>query len=127
LLPMFGSTCNLREVASCWQFPDPAREPLPSGASHLDGLIYKGLFKLGKEQERESLRIMPDERGRNEHDRKFHRASRALPGARMQRADLFDIRQMKIAGADAHGLVKAVPPGACQTLLPLAVSQSIHH
>lgn len=63
---------QLEEVAISWRFPDLLPEPLPIEASSLGGLSRNSSLKLWEEAEREISRIMRENRGRNEHDRRFH-------------------------------------------------------
>jgi hypothetical protein len=62
---------QLEDVAIYWRFPEPLPEPLPIGASRLDGLDRKSLLKLWEEEEYEIACIMREDEGRNEDDRKF--------------------------------------------------------
>jgi hypothetical protein len=62
---------QLEEIAIHWRFPEPLPEPLPMGASRLDGLDRKTLLKLWEKSEHEIARIMREQEGRNEDELKF--------------------------------------------------------
>jgi hypothetical protein len=62
---------QLEEVALHWRFPEALPEPLPRGASRLDGLDPKSLLKLWEKEEYEIARIMHEQEGRNEDELKF--------------------------------------------------------
>src|SRR5215831_1408091 len=56
---------QLEELALHWRFPEVLPEPLPKGASRLDGLDRKTLLKLWEESEREIAQIMEEMEGRS--------------------------------------------------------------
>jgi hypothetical protein len=62
---------QLEEIAIHWRFPEPLPEPLPMGASRLDGLDRKTLLKLWETSEHEIARIMREQEGRNEDELEF--------------------------------------------------------
>jgi hypothetical protein len=63
---------QLEEIAIFWRFPEPLPEPLPMGASRLDGLDRSHLMRLWEESERETARIMHEMRGRSPEECRFH-------------------------------------------------------
>ena len=67
---------QLEDVAIDWRFPEPLPEPLPMGASRLDGLDRKSLMKLWEESERQSerrtARTMQEMKDRSPDERRFH-------------------------------------------------------
>jgi len=63
---------QLEEIAVYWRFPEPLPEPLPIGASRLDGLDRSRLMRLWEESERETARIMHEMRGRSPEECRFH-------------------------------------------------------
>jgi hypothetical protein len=63
---------QVEDLAIYLRFPEPLPEPLPMGSSRLDGLDRKSLLKLWEQEERETSRIMRENSGRNEDERRFH-------------------------------------------------------
>jgi hypothetical protein len=63
---------QVEDLAIYWRFPEPLPEPLPMGTSRLNGLDRRSLLKLWEEEERETSRIMRENRGRTEGERWFH-------------------------------------------------------
>src|SRR5215831_3102862 len=63
---------QLEELSLYWRFPEVLPEPLPKGASRLDGLDRKTLLKLWEESEREIGRLMEEMEGRSLDERRFH-------------------------------------------------------
>ena len=63
---------QLQELALHWRFPEPLPEPLPMGASRLDGLDRSRLMRLWEESERETARIMHEMRGRSPEECRLH-------------------------------------------------------
>lgn len=57
---------QLHDVAKYHRYPDPMPEPLPKGASALDGLGRKTLLKRWEESEREVLRIIFEKDRKND-------------------------------------------------------------
>jgi hypothetical protein len=79
---------KLREIAIHWRFPGPLPEPLPIWERVAStGRTGRALLKLWEESERETSRIMRENMGRNEDERRFqlhhgHCPRHYYPGAR---------------------------------------------
>ena len=63
---------QLEAIAIDWRFPEPLPQPLPPGASRLDGLNRNALLRLWEESELETARLMDEMKGRSRDECKFH-------------------------------------------------------
>jgi hypothetical protein len=63
---------QLEDIVIYWRFPEPLPEPLPMGASRLDGLDRKSLNQRFETSERKTASLMREMTGRNEDELRFH-------------------------------------------------------
>jgi hypothetical protein len=63
---------QLDDIVIYCRFPEPLPEPLPPGASRLDGLDRKSLNQRFEISERQTAGLMREMRGRNEDELRFH-------------------------------------------------------
>ena len=62
---------QLDDIVIYCRFPEPLPEPLPPGASRLDGLDRKSLNQRFEISERQTAGLMREMRGRNEDELRF--------------------------------------------------------
>ena len=63
---------QLEDIVLYWRFPKRLPEPLPMGASRLDGFDRKSLNELFEESDRKTVKLMREMKGRTEDELRFY-------------------------------------------------------
>jgi len=63
---------QLEDIILYWRFPKRLPEPLPMGASRLDGFDRKSLNELFEESDRKTVKLMREMNGRTMDELRFH-------------------------------------------------------
>src|SRR5215472_10764827 len=63
---------QLEDIILYWRFPKRLPEPLPMGASRLDGCNRKSLNELFEESDRKTVKLMCEMNGRTKNELRFH-------------------------------------------------------
>jgi len=63
---------QLEDIILYWRFPKRLPEPLPMGASRLDGFDRPSLNELFEESDRKTVKLMREMKGRTKDELRFH-------------------------------------------------------